>query len=959
LDGGRLAKAIAGRHIVSAMMMPGSRMPDASGSPSRSRSVRAQVFGWELAVLTAVVLVCKVHRLTAREAFAESGLSVAVVWFHSMAADLIFLFVYALVWWGLLAIPRLARWVAIPFRLTTFALTALALAEQAFLRATGAVLDWHILRYGIAHFSELRPILLSFGWRKLLLGAGFLVGVALLPAAMRSLPLRRRGLSIGASFRRLVCNSHWLRSLSLLAFGLAAQSCLLMTNAPPHSSGLLVQNLYVRLGKTALDEFRRGRGEGPRQAAILEEQLHETRADRHHNIVLVVLESARAKSFSPYANGVAVTPFFDELAKRGALVENAYTVAPHTTKALVSIQCGIYPRLDPEPYEAVEKGIPVRCLPDLLRDAGYRSAFFQPAEENFERRKDLVREFGYGAFTGKQSLRAPGFDESNYLGFEDRALIEPVMEWVDREASPFLLTVLTLASHHPYSIPAGFSGDSFVEDRSENDYLNTLAYTDRFVRELYREFEARGLVENTIFVVLGDHGEAFGEHGVRQHDAVPYEEGLHVPMLLVGPPFKPGHPITGLRQHIDVLPTILEATGFRLEQPSRPGRSMLSTGGHERLYFSCHYRDYCLAGRNAREKVIHHYAERGPELFDLLVDPEERINLAGRRSLVVSAWVDDLRRWKANVGAQFTEGRQWHIARDVARSHPLVSRPLEVEFGADIRLLGYEIERDALPIGEQLTISHHFYVARAPDPSLMFVFHLMGPRSEDLTHPIVGGSYPQSQWKAGDYVTDRFTYFARPGTPQGEYRLMVGLWQNRRSSTGSAPAVAVDDETVVDGSSRVQTATFSVVAAPFERAEYVYSTVPPDWEPTESMLTPEIGLLGCKLSKTQLKRGVKSTLSCLYHAVRDNPAGRLCVTLQGPTTRTITHTPVRGAYPTDEWKANQYIVDDLDLYLTLADKDGDYRIMVGVEVEGSAVPASGPCASRFPAIEAGYLALGE
>jgi len=909
-------------------------------------------------VLGAVLVGCKVHRLaTARDVLAGDGWSVAGVWFRDLSADVVFLFAYVLVWCVLPASPQWRRFTVIPFRVATFALTALALADHAFLLTTGATLDWHILRYGVAHFSELMPILLSFGGRKLGLAAGLVLGLALVPRALRS-RLRERSALLVRSARRHVLLRRLLGSASLVSFALFAQSCLLATNAPADSSRFLMRNLYVRLGKTAIGEWRRGNGNTSRHAAVLHERLTETRSARHHNIVVVILESARARSFSPYGSGIAATPFFEELAQRGALVENAYTVAPHTTKALVSIQCGIYPRLDPEPFEAVEKGIPVRCLADLLREAGYRSAFFQPAEENFERRKDLVREFGYDHFAGKQSLPAAGFDESNYLGFEDRALLGPVMSWVDGQSSPFLLTVLTLASHHPYAIPSGFGTDGFVEDPAENDYLNTLAYTDRFLQELYREFEARRLLDDTIFLVLGDHGEAFGEHGVRQHDAVPYEEGLHVPMLWVGPPFKLGSRITGLRQHIDVLPTILDAAGFRLEEPSRPGHSMLSARGHDRLYFSCHYRDYCLAGRNAREKTIHHYGARRPELFDLLVDPEERTNLAPHRALEVSAWVDDLLKWKMHVAAQFTEGRDWLVTRSVSRSPPAVSHELNVDFGSDIRLLGYDVEREELPIGEQLVISHHFHVARKPDPAFALVFHLLGPRSEDLTHPPVAGSYPLSQWMAGDYVTDRFTYFARPGTPQGAYRLLVGLWQSRRSSTGSAP-VHAPESAVVDDEARVQTAAFTVVAPPFEREEYVYATPPPDSDDTESILTPEIGLLGCRLSKDRIKRGVKTTLSCVYHAVRDNPVGRLCVTLQGPTTRSITHTPVRGTYPVDEWRAGQYIRDELDLYLTTADKDGDYRVMVGVEVEEPADAASRPCSNELARAETGRLTLGE
>ena len=149
--------------------------------------------------------------------------------------------------------------------------------------------------------------------------------------------------------------------------------------------------------------------------------------------MLVVFESARASSFAPYDPSATTTPFFAELSRAGALVETAYAVVPHTTKSLVSIHCGIYPRLDPEPYEAEAKVIPVRCLAALLGDVGYATAFFQPADANFERRRELVEQFGFDLFVGKKSLASNGFDATNYLGLEDRALLRPVMAWVDEQ----------------------------------------------------------------------------------------------------------------------------------------------------------------------------------------------------------------------------------------------------------------------------------------------------------------------------------------------------------------------------------------------------------------------------------------------------------------------------------------------------------------------------------------------
>src|SRR5687767_8857383 len=108
---------------------------------------------------------------------------------------------------------------------------------------------------------------------------------------------------------------------------------------------------------------------------------------------------------------------------------------------------------------------------------------------------------------------------------------------------------------------------------------------------------------------------------------------------------------------------------------------------------------------------------------------------------------------------------------------------------------------------------------------------------------------------------------------------MVGLWKSHRSSKESVSIHALVESAVVDDEGCVQIVVFVIVGLFFEREEYVYSTLSLDWDATEFMLMIEIGLFGCKLSKDKVKRGVKTTFSCLYHMVRDNPVGRLCITL--------------------------------------------------------------------------------
>jgi hypothetical protein len=80
---------------------------------------------------------------------------------------------------------------------------------------------------------------------------------------------------------------------------------------------------------------------------------------------------------------------------------------------------------------------------------------------------------------------------------------------------------------------------------------------------------------------------------------------------------------------------VLELLGLRIVHGELPGRSLLSTDGHERLHHSCHYEDHCMALRQGSRKVVYHYGKRPTEVFELKADPLERRDLVGAK--VVSA----------------------------------------------------------------------------------------------------------------------------------------------------------------------------------------------------------------------------------------------------------------------------------------------------------------------------------
>ena len=348
-------------------------------------------------------------------------------------------------------------------------------------------------------------------------------------------------------------------------------------------------------------------------------------ADRP-DVVLFLLESTGAGVVAPYTE-VERTPALDRLSRNGLTVERAYASVSHTSKALVGMLCGMWPRLEMESRESLEDHLPLACLPRLLRELGYRTAFMQSALARFENRPGLVQNLGYEDAAYRETLIRPGFRPVGYFGLDDRSLLEPALSWVEAaDARPFFLTVLTSNTHHPYETPE-VGPEQAVREPLES-YRKALAAQDRLLGDLVAGLERLGRLDSTLLIVLGDHGESFDRRGPRQHDAVPYEEVTRVPWVMHWPDrwAEPGT-LGGLRHHLDLMPTVLGLLGVSWEG-TLPGRDLFATGGHERVVSSCWYRNVCLSERSGDLKIVYHFGMKPVEVFDLSVDPGERHDLA-------------------------------------------------------------------------------------------------------------------------------------------------------------------------------------------------------------------------------------------------------------------------------------------------------------------------------------------
>ena len=489
---------------------------------------------------------------------------------------------YATLWIGAFAIFRRGvprKLVLVLFHLSAIVVAVLTTSAHSFYKTTGSTLDFSFIALSFSSFKETRAIIASeTSALQIVLLLVVLLYVLLGPMLVTRvfghgwhLPLRTEG-------------RPWAMPMAVLAAALILGGLSLLPSATGASSSFsrdAIANM-IALELFTPDVEMPGPEIDTRLAAIdppVNASLAETPDTKKRNVVMVFLESTRAQSTTPYNKDLKTTPFLDKLSKNSLISERAYAVVPHTSKALTATNCGVAPPIDTENTESDPNAIPAQCLPDLLRQQGYNTAFFQSATGEFERRQMLTENFGYKDFFPIESMSKKGFEKANYFGYEDNIMLEPSRKWLQTNSDkPFLATYLTVTPHHDYVVPKRYGKKKFVKDKELNDYLNTLRYEDFFLKNLLDQYKALGLYEDTIFVILGDHGEGFGEHGLRQHDNTIYNEGTHIPLIIHDPKrFEDGHRVEAPVNELDVLPTVTDLLGYEIRGGNLSGSLDAST----------------------------------------------------------------------------------------------------------------------------------------------------------------------------------------------------------------------------------------------------------------------------------------------------------------------------------------------------------------------------------------------
>ncbi len=427
------------------------------------------------------------------------------------------------------------------------------------------------------------------------------------------------------------------------------------------------------------------------------------------NVLLVVVDTARADELGCYGSTRGLTPHIDSLAEQGTRFASASAHAPWTLPSTASLLTSLMPRqhgaggfLD---ITAVERGEqPKVSFRGLTEEIDTVAEAFQ------ERGWSTAAVVNVG-FLGEQFGLTQGFDHVDAKWFGTNTQVrsasdttDAALSWLDDAAGdPFFLMVHYFDPHVVYAPPPEYrarfaapqdrTSESFVFGtrdhmtrlragqleldpqligRSHKLYQGEIAYVDAQVGRLVEALGERGLDEDTAIVLTSDHGEEFLDHGGFEHGHVLYEELTHVPLIFTLPGLVTADRVveatTGL---IDVAPTLCELAG--IEVPSAfVGRSLVDVlrGGEAQdrplLAHGNFWGPPLTSWRSGDWKLILTPLDDGSErfeLFDLATDPTEQRDLSRERPEVVAALTAELELLTSHLQAR-SEGREIELSAE-------------------------------------------------------------------------------------------------------------------------------------------------------------------------------------------------------------------------------------------------------------------------------------------------------
>ncbi|MEW6744936.1 MAG: sulfatase [Planctomycetota bacterium] len=367
------------------------------------------------------------------------------------------------------------------------------------------------------------------------------------------------------------------------------------------------------------------------------------------NVMLITLDTVRADRLALYGGPVSC-PTLQSLAESGCWFEKAIADYPLTLPSHTTLLTGLS-AFEHRVRDNSTFRVPLEAdtLAERLKGAGFATAAFL-SSYILDRRFGLAQGFDLYDDEGLAQIDATHPPERRAAATVSRA--RAWLEGHDR-TRPFFVWIHLYDPHAPYQPPPEFVWSSSLP--STNPYDQELAYVDAMLGKFVEWARQAGKLDNTLVVVVGDHGESLGDHGEKTHGFLTYESALRVPLIMSHPLLQGRGAVAGVVGLREVMPTILAFVGVAAGESLSARENLLEaiegTRSDGLAYFENHatWFGYGLSPIEGvvqgRWKLIH---APEVELYDLAADPGETRNLAGTEPERVALLLESLATYQAS-----------------------------------------------------------------------------------------------------------------------------------------------------------------------------------------------------------------------------------------------------------------------------------------------------------------------
>lgn len=371
------------------------------------------------------------------------------------------------------------------------------------------------------------------------------------------------------------------------------------------------------------------------------------------NIIIFVLESVPAEYIynKDYKD---VVPEFNNYLNKSIVFNNIYAHAPATNKSLFSMLTSVYPDIR---YKSITQEYPDINLASIsteLKKLNFRTSFFTSGDFNFQRANVFLSNHDFDSIKdyNNSDCNREKFYVNEYVNeprlhfdtYDDECILDDFVDWIGKDQSSAFFSVFwTHQTHYPYYVKE--IKNNYVKDiKTYNRYLNALHHIDMVFGKLMSKLKELKLYQNTLVVVVGDHGEAFGKHGQWGHPSKIYEENVNVPMMIINPRLFSGQQYDIIGGLIDLAPTVMDIMNYPKPQTWQ-GRSLFASERTNRIYFFAPWSERLFGFRENDFKFIFNATNNTYEIYNLKMDPDEEVNLSSSMPVFIQSGINKLASW--------------------------------------------------------------------------------------------------------------------------------------------------------------------------------------------------------------------------------------------------------------------------------------------------------------------------